>query len=75
MRNDKKQLCVTCRYRGYIGSPTKDSNPYTAVFCDYIGFTGRSRMMICDAADCTVYEQGKFVRYRNPFNNRKKKFV
>lgn len=62
MRNDNKQLCKKCKYAGTastfkFGSPGGKKLPNeSAVICDFIGHTGRSRMLICDAEDCTVYE-------------------
>lgn len=50
-RNNKKQLCRKCQYRGSIGS-----NIPADLICEYMKWTGHMRP--CKAVDCTVYIKG-----------------
>lgn len=62
--NDKKQLCEKCMYKTTLSvfkSGTRDVKP--SIGCDYIGITGRARILRCyDPIHCTVYKMGKQAR-------------
>lgn len=47
-----EKKCRTCIYRS--------SNPNHG--CNYIGVTGRSRLLICTVSGCTEYRKGKQIR-------------
>ena len=49
--------CKTCKYRGQINSIIEDSRT-GGLCCNYLGITGHSRLRLCPAGDCTVYEKG-----------------
>lgn len=68
MRNDKKQLCKKCMYRG-LASAWKASpgEPEPRIMCGYMGITGHARILISpDPADCRAYKKGKPIKKQKP---------
>lgn len=61
MRNDKKQLCKKCMYRGMVSAwHARPGEPEPRIMCDYMDRTGHARMLVSpDPEDCKVYKKGK----------------
>lgn len=61
MKNDKKQLCKKCKYRGLVSAwhaQPGESEP--RIMCDYMDQTGHARILVSpDPAECKVYKKGK----------------
>lgn len=61
MRNEHKELCKQCKYRGCLGT---GATYYKQIYCNYSGVMHRCRSLVCDWKDCTVFERGKPVAKR-----------
>ena len=64
MKNKDRKLCKTCVYRTRVSVLNREhgnAEKNATYACDYIGVTGHSRMLICDAEDCTVYKKGAAI--------------
>lgn len=59
-KNDKKQLCKKCKYRGIAsawGARADEAEP--RIMCDYMYVTGHARILVSpDPAECTAYKRG-----------------
>lgn len=75
MNNEHKELCLTCRYRGRIGTKSETkAGEGISLICNYLEITGHPRILECyDPRDCTVYEPGgRRNMNRAPKRNKKK---
>lgn len=61
MKNDKKQLCKKCIYRGSVSAwHARPEEPEPRIMCDYMDHTGHARILVSpDPAECKVYKKGK----------------
>lgn len=61
MKNDKKQLCKKCMYRGIVSAwHAQPGEHEPRIMCDYMGITGHARILVSpDSEECKVYKKGK----------------